>query len=146
MENRYEWLEGYLLSKPGAQKDYKAEWEWWRFRVHEKMFAAICKPGPKFPAYGERTIISLKCDTQLAELFRAQYEDVIPGFYMDKANWNSVFLDGGVPDDVLRGMCDMAYSLVFNKLTKKAQKEILEGQAEVDNNIGGSRAAPAIKG
>lgn len=125
MNNRYEWLEEHLMSKPGAEKDYKTEWGWYRFRVHEKMFAAICTPGEKYPAYGGRTIISLKCEPQLAELFRAQYKDVIPGFYMDKVNWNSIFLDGEVPDDVLRGMCDMAYSLIFSKLTKKAQKEIL---------------------
>ena len=41
-------------------------------------------------------------------------------------NWNSVFLDGAVPDEVLRDLCDRSYQLVFQKLTKKLQREITE--------------------
>ena len=98
--NRYDWLDAYLLDKPGARKDYKAEWQWFRYLVAGKMFAALCRPGPEHP-------------------------DVIPGFYSDKRHWNSVYLDGAVPDQALRGMCDLSYRLVFEKLTGKAQREIL---------------------
>ena len=38
---RYEWLDGYLLSFPGAEKDYKPEWGWFRYMVRGKLFAAI---------------------------------------------------------------------------------------------------------
>ncbi len=122
--NRYEWLDEYLLSKAGVEKDYKAEWEWFRYMIRGKMFAAVCTPGPTYPAYNERTLVTLKCEPQLAELLRSQYPDVIPGFYCNKAHWNSVFLDGAVPDDMLKGMCDMAYELVLKKLPKKVQQEI----------------------
>ena len=44
---------------------------------------------------------------------------------MDKRCWNSVFLDETLPEDVLRGMCDTSYRLVFERLTKKLQREIL---------------------
>ena len=57
---------------------------------------------------------------------RQQYADVVPGFYSDKRTWNSVYLDGAVPEETLRAMCDMSYELVFAKLTKKAQREIKE--------------------
>ncbi len=40
---------------------------------------------------------------------------------------NSVYLDGDVPDDILKQMIDMSYNLIFNSLSKKVQKEILEG-------------------
>jgi hypothetical protein len=40
---------------------------------------------------------------------------------------NSVYLDGDVPDDILKQMIDMSYNLIFNSLSKKIQKEILEG-------------------
>ena len=46
--NRYPWLEDYLLSKPGAQRDFKLEWQWHRWLVAGKMFAALCTPDPKY--------------------------------------------------------------------------------------------------
>lgn len=122
--NNYEWLDAYLLNKPGAQKDYKAEWEWFRYLVRGKMYAAVCTPGPEHPAYGNRSMVLLKCDPELAVLFRQQYPDVIPGFYCNKEHWNSVYLDGNVPADTLRGMCDASYALVCKGLTKKVQREL----------------------
>lgn len=122
--NKYQWLDEYLLSKPGCTKDYKVEWGWWRYQVGGKLFAATCRPGEKY-GYGDRELINLKCEPAMAELLRAEFPDIIPGFYSDKRNWNSVFLDGAVPEDVLKDLCDRSYDLVFAKLTKKLQKEIL---------------------
>ncbi len=123
--NQYPWLDEYLLGKPGMVKDYKAEWEWDRYLVGGKMFAAVCQPGPKYAGYNCRQLVSLKCEPLLAELLRKEHSDIIPGFYMDKRNWNSIFLDGAVPEDLLRELCDQSYQLIFSKLTKKLQKEIL---------------------
>ena len=67
-----------------------------------------------------------KCNPQRAELLRAEFTDIIPGFYCDKRHWISVFLDGEVPEDVLRDLCDCSYRLVFGKLTKKLQRELQE--------------------
>lgn len=121
---KYEWLDEYLLSKLGAVKDYKPEWEWFRYQVGGKMFAATCQPGSQYKSYADRELLQLKCEPLLAEALRSEYADIVPGFYMDKNNWNSVFLDGEVPDDVLRDLCDRSYSLVFSKLTKKVKAEI----------------------
>ena len=121
---KYDWLDEYLLSKSGTVKDYKAEWEWFRYQVGGKMFAATCQPGQQYKNYGGRELLQLKCEPLLAEALRNEYEDIVPGFYMDKNNWNSVFLDGDVPDNVLRDLCDRSYSLVFAKLTKKLREEI----------------------
>ena len=124
--NRYSWLEGYLLSMPGAVTDYKLEWQWQRYLVGGRMFAAVCTPGPEHAAHAGRTMVILKCDPRLAEAFREQYPEVVPGFYSDKRNWNSVYLDGALPDDVLRDFCGMPYELLFQKPTKRAQREIME--------------------
>ncbi len=121
---KYGWLDEYLLKNPGAERDFKAEWQWDRYLVGEKMFAAICTPDPKYAPHNGRSMVILKCEPLLAELLRKEYPDVVPGFYSDKRNWNSVYLDGDVPDDVLRGLCDRSYRLVFDKLPKKAQKEL----------------------
>lgn len=124
--NHYPWLDEYLLKRAGAYKEFKAEWGWMRYLVGGKQFASICCPGDEYGAHAGREMVILKCEPALAELFRAQFADVVPGFYSDKRNWNSVYLDGVVPEAVLRGMCDQSYRLVFEKLTKKLQKEILE--------------------
>jgi len=126
--DKYNWLDEYLLSKPGAVKDFKPEWEWFRYLVGGKMFAATCQPGPQYKGYDNRELLQLKCEPMLAELLRNEYVDVVPGFYMDKNNWNSIFLDGDVPDEVLKDLCDRSYSLVFAKLTKKVKEEIQSKQ------------------
>ena len=124
--NKYEWLDAYLLAKTGAVKDYKLEWQWWRYQVGGKLFAATCQPGPEHKGYDCRELLTLKCDPQRSELLRAEFPDIIPGFYCDKRHWISVFLDGDVPEDVLRDLCDHSYRLVFGKLTKKLQRELQE--------------------
>ena len=86
------------------------------------MFAAICRDDDDKPYY-----ITLKLDPLEGDYLRKTYEDIIPGYYMNKTHWNSVKADGEVPDDVLKDMLDNAYKTVFESLTKKKQKEILEG-------------------
>ena len=124
--NKYEWLDAYLQEETGAVKDYKLEWQWWRYQVGGKLFAATCQPGPEHKGYDCRELLTLKCDPQRSELLRAEFPDIIPGFYCDKRHWISVFLDGEVPEDVLRDLCDCSYRLVFGKLTKKLQRELQE--------------------
>lgn len=123
--NKYEWLDAYLLAKTGAVKDYKLEWQWWRYQVGGKLFAATCRPGPEHKGYDCRELLTLKCDPQRSELLRAEFPNIIPGFYCDKRHWISIFLDGEVPEDVLRDLCDCSYQLVFGKLTKKLQRELM---------------------
>lgn len=118
-------IDAYLRAKPGCAKDWKAEWEWWRYQVGGRMFAATLCPGPEFdPRYAGRSLLTLKCDPMWSERLRADHPDILPGFYADKRLWISVDLDGEVPDDLLRELIDHSYNLVFAKLTKKMQREI----------------------
>lgn len=124
--SKYEWLDEYLRTKPGVSKDFKEEWQWWRYMVGTKMFAAIMHPSEKYaPEYADQDLLNLKCDPLLAEIFRREHAEILPGFYSDKTSWNSVVLNGDLPDELVRQMCDMSYELIFKKLTKKAQREIL---------------------
>jgi predicted DNA-binding protein (MmcQ/YjbR family) len=68
-----------------------------------------------------------KCDPVLAEELRVQYKDVIPGYHMSKKHWNTVTIDGDVPEDELKTMIDNSYALVYKSLTK-AQKLELESE------------------
>lgn len=122
---KYEWLESYLLSLPGVEKDYKVEWGWDRYMIRGKLFAAVCAPaGMKDERYNGHTLVNLKCEPRLAELYRGEYPEVLPGFYCDKRTWNAVLLDGGLPDGLLREMCRQSYDLVLAKLPKYVQREI----------------------
>lgn len=57
---------------------------------------------------------------------RTQYEDSIPGYYMNKVHWNSVKPDGKVPDGLLKELLDKSYQLVLGGFSKNRQREILE--------------------
>jgi predicted DNA-binding protein (MmcQ/YjbR family) len=115
---KYEWLDTYCLSKKGVEKDYKIEWEATRYMVGGKMFAM--QGGDK----ESRAIITVKLDPLHGEILRNEHKDITPGYYMNKTHWNSVYLDGDVPDDVLRAMLDESYNILFNSMSKKMQKDI----------------------
>ena len=121
---RNEWLDEYLLSLPGAEKDYKPEWQWFRYMIRGKLFAAICSPGPEHKTYGGHDLVNLKCAPSRAEMLRAQYPEILPGFYSDKRTWNAVLLDGELPDELLRDLCAESHRLVLGKLPKYVQREI----------------------
>lgn len=119
-------LDEYLRGKPGVSKDFKDEWQWFRYMVGGKMFAATMHPSEKYAEeYADKDLLSLKCEPMRADFLRQTYPDILPAFYIDKTNWNSICLGGAVPEALLCELCDHAYDLVFAKLTKKAQKEIL---------------------
>lgn len=121
----YPWLDEYLMKKPGAEQDFKAEWGWHRYLVRGKLFAAVCRPGPEHKAeYAGHELVNLKCDPRLTEGFRVQYPEVLPGFYCDKRTWIAALLDGDLPEDVLKSLCDMSYDLIVAKLPKYVQKEL----------------------
>lgn len=124
-------LDALLRTNAGVTKDYKAEWEWDRYMVGGKMFAAMCQPGETHAAeYAGHPLLTLKCDPLESESLQREFADILPGFYMNKQNWVSIRLDGNVPDGVMAQLSVRAYTLIFEKLTKKMQKEILENSGE----------------
>ena len=125
MLNRYAWLDTFLRAHPGVTYDWKEEWQWHRYLLDGKLFAALCQPGPEHKGYDCRPLLTVKCEPELAVALRAEYpEDILPGFYMNKTHWNSVRAQGSVPDDLLRNLLDEAYRLVLHALPKKKQREI----------------------
>ena len=124
-------LDELLRTNAGVTKDYKAEWKWDRYMVGGKMFAAMCQPGETHAAeYAGHPLLTLKCDPLESESLQREFADILPGFYMNKQNWVSIRLDGNVRDGVIEQLSVRAYTLIFEKLTKKMQKEILENSGE----------------
>ena len=115
----YEFIQDYCLSKKAAEEDYKQEWDAIRYTVRGKMFALVGNDSEG------KAIISVKHTPEHGEELREKYVDIVPGYYMNKAHWSSIFLGGNVPEAVLKQMLDESYELIFNSLPKKVQNEII---------------------
>lgn len=111
---RYDWLDAELCGWPGVTKDFKAEWNWTRYMVGGKLFCALCHDEA-----GRDVYITVKLEPLRGEFLRGQFADVIPGYYMNKTHWNSVRVQGELPEDILRGMLEESYRLVAAGLPKK---------------------------
>lgn len=118
---KYEWIDAYLTKKPGVVRDLQKDWNWMRYQIGGKMFAAVCRDDDDRPVY-----ITMKLDPVEGDFWRGQYADIIPGYYMNKTHWNSVKADGEVPDDVLRDLLDKSYRIVLGSLSRKKQREIAQ--------------------
>ncbi|HIW33911.1 MAG TPA: MmcQ/YjbR family DNA-binding protein [Candidatus Paenibacillus intestinavium] len=102
----------------GVTYDYQVEWQADRYFIGGKMFAMIGTD-----AKGT-SIITMKCDPERAETLRETVEGVVPGYYMNKAHWNSIYFDADVSSEMMGSLIKHAYELVFDKLTKKLKQEI----------------------
>lgn len=112
-----ETLQKILLNKKRAIEDTPFGPETLVYKVMGKMFALV--------SWGEDPLrINLKCDPDLALALRAEYAAVIPGYHMNKKHWNSVILNGSIPEALLIEMIDNSYALVVKGL-KKADREKL---------------------
>jgi predicted DNA-binding protein (MmcQ/YjbR family) len=88
------------------------------FKVGGRMFALV-------PLEGSPGSVNLKCDPELAVELRARYPSVRPGYHQNKRHWNTVELDGSVPDDELREMIDESYRLVVSRLPRRERAHLL---------------------
>lgn len=85
-----------------------------------KMFALLMGGGADGPA-----TVNLKCDPELALALRGQFPAVTPGYHMNKKHWNSVLLDGTVPEDEILEMLRHSYVLVAGSLRRADRDRVL---------------------
>src|SRR5256884_9905121 len=104
----------YCLTKPGASEETPFGPDVLVFKVGGKMFAlAALEEVP--------TTVNLKCDPDLALDLRDRYEQVRPGYHMNKKHWNTIDIEAGIPDSEVRKMIDHSYELVVKSLPKAAR-------------------------
>ena len=116
----YESLEAILLAKPGARRDFPFGEEVAVFKVMGKMFALV--------AWRDDPLrISLKSDPMDAIQLRTMFPAVQPGYHLNKDHWNTVTLDGSIPNEIVADMIDDSYDLVVKKL-RKADRDALQAQ------------------
>ena len=111
----------YCLGKLGAEETFPFGNDVSVIKVASKMFALLS-------INNNLSQISLKTDPMKADFLRQKYPAVTPGYHLNKMHWNTVTIDGSVPDSVIRRMIDESYDLVFAGLKKseKLQIEMLE--------------------
>src|SRR2546423_13227870 len=95
----------------GAVEDYPFGDEVAVYKVGGRMFALVALDG-------EPGSVNLKCDPELAIELRARHAAIRPGYHQDKRHWNTVELDGSVPDDALHEMVEASYNLVVRRLPR----------------------------
>ena len=113
----FETLRRYLLGKTAAVEDRPFGPKALVFKVMGKMFALV-------PLETRRLHVTLKCDPDLAFHLRGMYGAVRPAYYLNKRHWNTVILDGTIPDNEIFEMIDDSYQLVVKGL-KRSDRERL---------------------
>ena len=105
----------YCLSKPQTTEGTPFGPDVVVFKVGGKMFALASLD--EVPAR-----VNLKCDPDLALELRDRYEQVTPGYHMNKKHWNTIEIESGIPEAELRKMIDNSYDLVVKRLPKAKRK------------------------
>jgi predicted DNA-binding protein (MmcQ/YjbR family) len=125
----FEHYKNYMLAKPETKLDFPFGADVNVFKVKNKMFATISLgTGNEKGTDGKMKgffSMNLKCDPDEALILRDIFPSVIPGYHMNKTQWNTVIIDGTVPQGEIERMIDNSYMLVVSKMTKKDQASIL---------------------
>ena len=107
----------YCLKKAGVTEDSPFGPEHAVFKVGGKMFALL--------AFEEiPPTANLKCDPDVALELRDRYEEVQPGYHMNKKHWNTVQIDGAIPSQELTKMIDHSYQLVVKSLPRSERQRL----------------------
>jgi predicted DNA-binding protein (MmcQ/YjbR family) len=126
-------LKRLCLEQPAAEETFPFSAELSVFKVGGKVFALT--------ALGERPLtISLKCAPELAVGLRRDYAAITAGYHLNKQHWNTVLIDGGVPDDLVREMIEDSYDLVRAKLPKAVRIGLGDVSARTPGTPGTSKS------
>jgi len=63
-----------------------------------------------------------KCDPDRALILREEHEAIVPGYHMNKKHWNTITMDGSIPNALIRELVDQSYALVRSTPGKKKIK------------------------
>jgi predicted DNA-binding protein (MmcQ/YjbR family) len=107
-------LRAWCLHFPGAAEEFPFGPETSVFKVAGKMFALSAL---------ERTPleVSLKCEPELAEALRRSYPAIRPGYHLNKRHWNTLTLNGSLPEQVVRDLVEDSYDLVVSALPARVR-------------------------
>ena len=103
-------LREYCISKMNVTESFPFDDDTLVFKAGGRIFALVNLEGD--------LSINLKCDPALAVELRERHSTVIPGYHMNKKHWNTIFIDGSVPDKEVFSWIDHSYNLVLKSKKK----------------------------
>ena len=111
-------LINYCLTLPSTYEDYPFDETTTLIRHlgNKKMFALVDH------LHG-RLHITLKCEPLKADFLRNIFESVTPGYHMNKTHWNTVYIDGDVPESELYEMIKHSFDLTKPKMPKARKRD-----------------------
>jgi predicted DNA-binding protein (MmcQ/YjbR family) len=110
-------LRAWCLEQPGAIEDFPFGPEHSVFKVGGKIFAISALER-------EPLEVSVKCEPELAVALRNSYPAIRPGYHLNKRHWNTVTLDGSLPDRIVRDLVEDSYDLIASALPKRVRKQL----------------------
>ena len=110
-------LRGHCLSFTGAVETFPFGPETSVFKVEGKIFALSRLAHSPLS-------VSLKCEPTLAEQLRQLHAAVLPGYHLDKRHWNTVLLDGSLPEQMIEDMVEDSYDLVVSRLPRARRRAL----------------------
>jgi predicted DNA-binding protein (MmcQ/YjbR family) len=113
-------LRAACLALPGAREEqpFSRSPHLSAFKVAGKIYA-LSRLGVT-----ESLRVSLKCEPEVAVGLRAAHAAITSGYHLNKRHWNTVLLDGSLPDRMVRDMIEDSYDLVVSKLPKARRDEL----------------------
>lgn len=109
-------LRTYCLSLKGVTEDFPFDESTLVFKVVGKLFCLTNLEGP--------LSINVKNEPEKNIELREEYPAIKPGYHMSKIHWNTVEIDGSIPDDFIKNLIDESYDLVVMKLKKQEQQKL----------------------
>jgi len=107
----------YCLAKKGVTEGFPFGGDTLVFKVMDKLFALT--------NVDQFQSINLKCNPGRAIELREQYpHGVLPGYHMNKAHWNTVMTQAGIPETLLYELIDHSYQLIVDGLSRKLRAEL----------------------
>ncbi|NUS16232.1 MAG: MmcQ/YjbR family DNA-binding protein [Streptomyces sp.] len=107
-------LKAACLGLNGAVETFPFNAETSVFKVGGKVFAISALDA-------EPLSVSLKCEPEIALQLREAHPEITPGWHLNKRHWNTVRLDGELPDGQVREMIEDSYDLIVAKLPRASQ-------------------------
>jgi predicted DNA-binding protein (MmcQ/YjbR family) len=110
-------LQTHCLSFSGVEETFPFGPNTSVFKVAGKMFALSQLAASPLK-------VSLKCDPGLAEALREAHSAVLPGYHLNKRHWNTVIIDGSLPEQMIEDMIEDSYDLVVSKLPRARRRAL----------------------
>ena len=110
-------LREYCIRKKGVTEEFPFDEETLVFKVMGKVFGLTGLEERPFR-------INLKCEPERAIQLREDFEEIIPGWHMNKKHWNTVYCEGALSDKLIFELIDHSYNEVVKGLPKKVRETL----------------------